>query len=60
MNILSMCVASISMLVMASFEAFSKIVDIVLNIITVTGIGALSSWFIYSGTLQKIIAALVS
>ena len=59
MNILSMCIASVSMLVMASFEVVSKIIDIVLNIIAVTGIGALSSWFIYSGTLQKIIAAIL-
>ena len=59
MNILSMCIASISMLVMASFEVVSKIIDIVLNIVAVAGMWALSSWFVYSGALQKIIAAIL-
>ena len=59
MNFLSMCVASISMLIMASFETVAKVIDVTLSIIASTGIFAFFSWFVSSGACQEIINALV-
>ncbi len=58
MNFLSMCVASIAMVVMASFEVITKVIDITLSIIAATGLFAFFSWFTSSGTLEKILNAL--
>lgn len=58
MNFLSMCVASISMLIMASFETVTKVIDITLSIIASTGIFTFFSWFALSGAFKTILNAL--
>ena len=58
MSFLSMCAASISMLIMASFETVTKVIDITLTIIASTGIFAFFSWFISSGAFETILHAL--
>lgn len=58
MNLLSMCIASISMLIAASFGVVTKVIDITLSIIAATGLFTFFSWFVSSRTFEIILNAL--